>query len=97
MTNPIKTARWQRFRQTILERDGRRCTTCGTVRQLQVHHKERRADSPDRIFDPSNCTTLCKWCHDGLHEKELPPERLEWRRYIKEVASDRTHETRGQV
>jgi 5-methylcytosine-specific restriction endonuclease McrA len=36
---------YERLRQQILRRDGWRCQTCGTMSNLEVHHKEFRSHS----------------------------------------------------
>jgi 5-methylcytosine-specific restriction endonuclease McrA len=36
---------YQSLRQQILRRDGCRCQTCGTMTNLEVHHREFRSHS----------------------------------------------------
>ena len=49
----------------ILERDGWRCQGCGSMRNLQVHHKEFRSRSGDDT--EINLITLCAMCHQQVH------------------------------
>lgn len=66
-----KTARWQRLRMSILERDMFTCQWpgCGhieadTSQLVADHRKPHRGD--DRLFwDADNLQCLCKPCHDG--------------------------------
>ncbi|PYV77558.1 MAG: hypothetical protein DMG96_10770 [Acidobacteria bacterium] len=53
------------LRQQVLGRDGWRCQSCGTMSNLEVHHKEFRSHSGDDC--ESNLVTLCATCHAGVH------------------------------
>lgn len=55
-------------RIAVLERDGHRCTACGTENSLAVHHKDgngRRNPTPNN--DIANLVTLCGACHIAAH------------------------------
>jgi 5-methylcytosine-specific restriction endonuclease McrA len=56
---------YERLRQRVLSRDGWRCQVCGSLQNLQVHHKQLR--SQQGLDDDSNLITVCASCHDGLH------------------------------
>jgi 5-methylcytosine-specific restriction endonuclease McrA len=56
------TARWQRVRAAVRGRDGERCTSCGSARDLQVHHVVP-LHAGGAEFELSNLTTLCAECH----------------------------------
>lgn len=60
--------RWASTRRAVLDRDGWRCTRCGTPRQLEVHHVEALADGGDE-YDPDGCRVLCRDCHFAAHGK----------------------------
>jgi hypothetical protein len=52
------------FREAVLERDGRRCRSCGagkSGRSLQVHHRLPGLHHPDFLV------TLCAGCHARTH------------------------------
>jgi 5-methylcytosine-specific restriction endonuclease McrA len=53
------------LRQRVLRRDGWRCQACGTMSNLEVHHKQFRSRSGDDCEE--NLITLCFECHDGIH------------------------------
>jgi 5-methylcytosine-specific restriction endonuclease McrA len=38
---------YERLRQQVLHRDGWRCQSCGTMSNLEVHHKRFRSHSRD--------------------------------------------------
>jgi 5-methylcytosine-specific restriction endonuclease McrA len=64
--NPLKnTAAWQRARQEVLYRDGRRCQRCGSAATpfdpLHVHHVVPRSEGGNDA--PGNLVTLCAMCH----------------------------------
>lgn len=77
VVKPIKTARWQRFRQQIIHRDLGHCQRClikyGLINsdELEVHHIKARIKRPDLIFDEKNCITLCRHCNIELGTGDL--------------------------
>ena len=56
---------YERLRQQVLRRDGWRCQSCGTMPNLEVHHKEPRGRSGDDA-EP-HLITLCTACHANAH------------------------------
>jgi 5-methylcytosine-specific restriction endonuclease McrA len=57
---------YERLRQQILCRDGWRCQSCGTMTNLEVHHREFRSHSGTDAEE--NLMTLCVDCHRRAHE-----------------------------
>ncbi len=56
---------YENLRQQILRRDGWRCQSCGTMSNLEVHHREFRSRAgPD---SEENLITLCTECHARAH------------------------------
>jgi 5-methylcytosine-specific restriction endonuclease McrA len=56
------TARWERLRLAVLERDNHRCRICGSASDLTVHlHPDLRGDHD--LAEAENCFTLCRSCH----------------------------------
>jgi hypothetical protein len=57
-------------RRSVLERDGLKCTNCGSTRNIDIHHKDgksyRRAQS-DANNKLENLITLCHKCHQRQH------------------------------
>ena len=52
----------------VLHRDRWRCQYCGSLENLQVHHKEFRSRSgPD---SEDNLITLCADCHRSVHRSQ---------------------------
>ncbi len=56
---------YEHLRQEVLRRDGWRCQSCGTMSNLEVHHKEFRSRSGDD--SDLNLITLCAQCHAEMH------------------------------
>ena len=56
---------YENLRQQILRRDGWRCQSCGTIANLEVHHKEFRSHSGED--SEGNLITLCVDCHKTAH------------------------------
>jgi 5-methylcytosine-specific restriction endonuclease McrA len=59
---------YDNLRQQILRRDGWRCQSCGTVSNLEVHHREFRSHSGADTEE--NLITLCTACHSRLHRHQ---------------------------
>jgi len=57
--------RYEHLRNQVLRRDGWRCQSCGTMSNLEVHHKEFRSHSGDD--SRQNLITLCTTCHSWVH------------------------------
>lgn len=63
----LHNAVYDRHRAIVLDRDHWRCTECGEVKSLQVHHiKARSKGRDDRI---ENLRSVCCGGH-GCHERE---------------------------
>jgi ATP-dependent DNA helicase RecQ len=56
---------YESLRQQVLRRDRWRCQSCGTMANLEVHHKEFRSHSGDD--SEQNLITLCSACHSTVH------------------------------
>ena len=68
------------LRQQVLRRDGWRCQLCGSMSNLEVHHKQFRSHSGDDSKE--NLVTVCDACHSALHRGECSKSILrQIRRY----------------
>jgi hypothetical protein len=56
---------YESLRQQILRRDSWRCQSCGTMSNLEVHHREFRSHSG--VDSEENVITLCTACHARVH------------------------------
>jgi 5-methylcytosine-specific restriction endonuclease McrA len=56
---------YESLRQQILRRDDWRCQFCGTMSNLEVHHREFRSHSG--ADSEENLITLCTACHARAH------------------------------
>jgi 5-methylcytosine-specific restriction endonuclease McrA len=56
---------YEGLRQQILHRDGWRCQSCGTMSNLEIHHKQFRSHSGDDSEE--NLITMCTSCHALAH------------------------------
>jgi 5-methylcytosine-specific restriction endonuclease McrA len=56
---------YRRLMKAVLERDGWRCRKCGSLENLQIHHKIKRSQQGNDSLD--NLVTLCAYCHMEEH------------------------------
>lgn len=56
---------YEQLRRRVLERDSWRCQNCGSMQNLEAHHKTLRSQSGDD--SELNLITLCFRCHDLMH------------------------------
>lgn len=56
---------YEALRLQVLRRDGWRCQSCGTMTNLEVHHKHFRSHSGHDSEE--NLITLCSKCHSWVH------------------------------
>jgi 5-methylcytosine-specific restriction enzyme A len=56
---------YESLRLEILRRDSWRCQSCGTMSNLEVHHREFRSHSG--VDSEENLITLCTSCHARVH------------------------------
>jgi 5-methylcytosine-specific restriction endonuclease McrA len=61
----LDASSYETLRQQMLRRDGWRCQSCGTMSNLEVHHREFRSHSGADA--EKNLITLCTACHASTH------------------------------
>ena len=87
----FRTKRWAVVRLQVLKRDGFMCQQCGSVRRLEVDHKNPIPKEWHTVrFDPfqtRNLQVLCCECHSRKTRSDngapVDPERLKWINYTK--------------
>ena len=68
--NPrINRKQWERARGKAKERDGWKCTKCGSMRSIEVDHRIPVADGGS-LYLLSNLQTLCRVCHRAKTQLE---------------------------
>lgn len=82
----LDTGFWLMLRDRCLERDGHKCTRCGSKECLQAHHVQYPADWYDTVLE--HLVTLCRECHEKEHciWRPYQPRRRgkKWRLKLKE-------------
>ncbi|MDO8650228.1 MAG: HNH endonuclease [Candidatus Berkelbacteria bacterium] len=58
---------WPSLRAKVIQRDGGKCTNCGTQLSLQAHHIIPLSLGGKNVME--NLTTLCKDCHQNRHNR----------------------------
>lgn len=68
------SAKWKRFRKRVLIRDDYTCQRCKRYGRLtparEVHHIKHLEEFPELAYDPANCVSLCKGCHNLMHPEK---------------------------
>ena len=68
------SAKWKRVRKRILIRDDYTCQRCKRYGRLtparEVHHIKHLEEFPELAYDPANCVSLCKGCHNLMHPEK---------------------------
>ena len=68
-----KSQKWIRLRESILQRDGYKCQYCKrfgkNVQADHVHHVLPREFFPEYTYTPWNLISLCKMCHNTMHNR----------------------------
>jgi 5-methylcytosine-specific restriction endonuclease McrA len=57
---------YEQLCQEALQRDGWHCQSCGRRENLQIHHKQFRAQFGGDC--EQNLITLCADCHNSIHQ-----------------------------
>lgn len=69
-----RSARWLRMRRAALNRDRWICTECARygkrVGAVAVHHVFPRNEFPEMEWTGWNLASLCKGCHDAMHDRK---------------------------
>ncbi len=68
-----KRKTWRHIRESVLTRDEYLCQECKRIGKStpaeHVHHIFPAAERPDLIFNMDNLVSLCKCCHNAMHER----------------------------
>ena len=62
---------YEALQKRVLARDGWRCQSCGSPKNLHVHHMKPRSELGGDVM--SNLITLCVNCHEECHTKRNSP------------------------
>ncbi len=61
----LDSVSYERLRQQVLRRDSWRCQWCGTMSNLEVHHRQFRSHAGNDSEE--NLITMCSTCHASVH------------------------------
>jgi len=56
----LKEPYWLKLREAVLKRDNYTCTSCGSKKNLHMHHGKYRGYYKEKLKD---LITLCSFCH----------------------------------
>ena len=64
----LMSKEWKEKRIEILDRDGNKCTRCGNINKLHIHHIKYEHDKPYAWeYENNTLVTLCEKCHKIEH------------------------------
>ena len=66
----LQTDVWKEIRRQIWERDGHKCTICGTGENITVHHHRYPAMAWG-TEKPETLITVCDKCHAEIHKEDI--------------------------
>ena len=70
MKSQKRDFRYQDWRNSVIERDGSKCTICSKFCMYPItHHIEHASENESLKYDISNGVTLCYDCHMTVHNK----------------------------
>ena len=64
----LKHKKWKSLRLSVINRDGNKCTECGSKEKLHVHHCKYIPNAMAWQVPMEYLITLCQICHNKLHE-----------------------------
>ena len=62
----LRIDEYKLLHRRVLERDGWRCQSCGSSKDLHVHHLRKRSKLGNDALD--NLIVLCACCHRSQHQ-----------------------------
>lgn len=60
---------YKKWRYAVYQRDGFKCTKCGSKEKLNAHHIFSWKFYPEKRYEIENGITLCEKCHIEIHKK----------------------------
>ena len=86
----LHAKRWAAVRRSVFDRDGWRCTSCGTAGRLECDHVTPLQREPGQDpFDVNGLQTLCRSCHVSKTAREnrrpLTPDEAAWKALVAEM------------
>jgi 5-methylcytosine-specific restriction endonuclease McrA len=69
-SDQLRDARWIQKRDSIIKRDTSRCIRCCATSHLDVHHTYYENDGRSAWeYDDESLVTLCRSCHNYVHQE----------------------------
>ena len=84
----VPSRRWRRVRRLALERDDWRCTECGRVGRMEVHHVKALEHGGEPYALP-NLASLCRNCHVRAHGGTVREDDPEYAVLVAELYSEK--------
>lgn len=69
--NQLLDKRWLKKREQVFKLKGRKCSVCGTIHNLQIHHLRYLDNKYAWEYKMKDLVVLCDSCHKRKHCKDL--------------------------
>ncbi len=69
----LQTNYWKQVRREVLKERGYKCELCGSVHELNIHHKNYNHRG-DELKHTADLVVLCRTCHADRHNIIYPPK-----------------------
>lgn len=85
----LRSDHWIELRSLALDRDKKKCVLCGSIDNLEVHHKRYRDRFEDSVL--GDLITLCHNCHTDIHlgRKKIPKKQVKTKKSKKRAAREK--------
>lgn len=65
----VQSSYWKEVRLAVLIRDGKKCTVCQSIEELEVHHLSYKHLGSEHLF-LGDLVTICRTCHRESHNMQ---------------------------
>lgn len=89
----LKSPEWKKKRELVFDTYGRTCSMCGSIHNLEIHHKHYKNLFKEKIKD---LMVLCEPCHSKIHRdiKEKKQNKLNRKdKYYRQPSYDKSTTT----
>ena len=90
----LNDPKWKAKSRKVRNRDGNKCTVCGSTKYLQVHHTYYISGALPWEYPIKDLLTLCKECHHDFHLHHEIEVRQKQEKKIVRIAKEKSRVNR---